>query len=327
MTTYRTTTVPVRGGSLTVGEWGPSDGPAVLLVHGVTASHLTWPLVANLLPGVHVIAPDLRGRGRSNELPGPWGMPQHADDLADVIDALGVESAVVVGHSMGAFASVVFAHRYPSKVHSLILVDGGLPLATPAGLSDDEATRAILGPAAERLSMTFESRESYRDFWRQHPAFVDDWSPVIEDYLDYDLVGAEPHLRPATSFEAVAADSLDLRGSDCLLRALDGLTHPATFLAAPRGLMNETPPLYPKQEISRWKELLPSLVTLAVDNVNHYTIVMSDAGAQVVAKTIRAALIDAGQTDRRVDASTADSSDGSTEPRSAVMAQEETEPA
>ncbi len=299
MTDYRTTKVPVRGGEIAVGEWGPSDGPTVLAVHGVTASHLTWPLIAELLPGVHVIAPDLRGRGRSNELPGPWGMPQHADDLVAVLDALGVGSAVVVGHSMGAFAALVFAHRYPSRVDSLVLVDGGLPLPTPAGMSDDEATRAILGPAAERLSMTFASRESYRDFWKNHPAFAHDWSPLIENYLDYDLVGIEPNLRPSTSYDAVAADSIELRGGDSLMRALDELAHPAIFISAPRGLMNETPPLYPQAAIDRWKELMPRLVTLAADDVNHYTIVMADEGARMVANTIRAALNDSADSVER----------------------------
>lgn len=290
MSNYRTTTVPVRGGELAVGEWGQRDGQAILAVHGVTASHLTWPLIASLLPDAHVIAPDLRGRGRSNELPGPWGMPQHADDLAAVLDALGVDSAVVVGHSMGAFASLVLANRHPDKVKSLVLVDGGLPLPTPVGLSDDEATLAILGPAAQRLSMTFESRESYREFWKHHPAFADDWNALIENYLDYDLVGEEPNLRPSTSYDAVAADSIELRGGDSLLRALDQLVHPATFISAPRGLMNETPPLYPQETIDRWKEMLPSLVTLAADDVNHYTIVMAEDGARMVADTIRTAL-------------------------------------
>lgn len=315
MTDYRTTSVPVRGGDLTVGEWGPSDGPAVLLVHGVTASHLTWPLIASLLPDVHVIAPDLRGRGRSNELPGPWGMPQHADDLAAVLDSLSVDSAVVVGHSMGAFASLVLANRHPRKVESLVLVDGGLPLPTPAGFSDDEATMAILGPAAERLSMTFESRETYRDFWKRHPAFADDWNPLIESYLDYDLVGEEPNLRPSTSYDAVAADSIELRGGDSLMRALNELAHPATFISTPRGLMNETPPLYPLEAIERWKELMPGLTTLAADDVNHYTIVMADDGARMVANTIRVAL-------NRVDGSDAPTAEGSVE-RNTGMAQEE----
>ncbi len=290
---YTRTTVPVRGGELAVGIWGPADGPAVLAVHGVTASHMCWPLVAAMLPGARFIAPDLRGRGRSNELPGPWGMPQHADDLAAVLDSLGVDTAVVVGHSMGAFASLVFAHRHPSRVSSLVLVDGGLPLPTPPGLTDDEITRAILGPAAERLSMTFESRAKYRDYWRDHPAFAEEWNSLIEDYLDYDVVGAEPHLRPSSSYEAVSADSIELRGGDSLLAALDGLNHPTTFMSAPRGLMNEVPPLYPSPVIESWAAKLPELHVVSTQNVNHYTIVMTERGAKMVANAIAAVLPEA----------------------------------
>lgn len=287
---YRRTSVPVRGGDLTVGSWGPEDGPAVLAVHGVTSSHLTWPLVASYLPNVRLIAPDLRGRGRSNELPGPWGMPQHAEDLAAVLDAFGVDSAVVVGHSMGAFASVVLANLSPKKVRALVLVDGGLPLPTPPGISDDELTRAILGPAADRLAMTFESQSAYRDFWRNHPAFANDWNELIEDYIAYDLVGTEPNLRPASSFDAVAADSIELRGGESLLKALDELAHPATLITAPRGLMNEVPPLYPAEALAPWRAKLPQLQMLAAHSVNHYTIVMTDRGARLVSETIAAAL-------------------------------------
>ncbi|HUG50418.1 MAG TPA: alpha/beta fold hydrolase, partial [Terrimesophilobacter sp.] len=113
---YRLHTVPVTGGDLAVGVWGSQDAPVVLAVHGVTASHRCWPLVARDLPGLRIIAPDLRGRGRSNTLPGPFGMAQHADDLARVLDGFGVDRALVLGHSMGAFASVVLADRHPSRV-------------------------------------------------------------------------------------------------------------------------------------------------------------------------------------------------------------------
>src|SRR5690606_9508333 len=98
-------------------------------------------LVAHLLKGVRVLAPDLRGRGRSNQLPGPYGMPQHADDLAAVLDHFGVETALIVGHSMGAFVSVVLSHRHPERVSELILVDGGLPLAVPANVSPADFTK------------------------------------------------------------------------------------------------------------------------------------------------------------------------------------------
>lgn len=287
---YDRMSVPVRGGDLAVGMWGPSDGPAVLAVHGVTANHLTWPALAGYLPGIRVIAPDLRGRGRSNTLPGPWGMPQHADDLAAVLEHLGIERAVVVGHSMGAFASLVLANRHPQLVSSLVLVDGGLPLPAPAGVSDEELMRATLGPAAERLSMTFASREQYREFWKLHPAFARDWSELVEDYVDYDLVGDEPNLHPSSSYDAVAEDSIELRGGTSLLRAIDELAHPTTFLSAPRGLMDEVPPLYPAEAVAEWSRGLPDVRMLAVEDVNHYTIVMSDRGAQAISGVVMEAI-------------------------------------
>ena len=87
--TYRTMDVPVRGGMLRVGEWAPADpdAPVVVAAHGITASHLAWATMADALPDVRFVAPDLRGRGRSNGLPGPFGMVQHADDLAAVSES------------------------------------------------------------------------------------------------------------------------------------------------------------------------------------------------------------------------------------------------
>ncbi|MCH7750179.1 MAG: alpha/beta fold hydrolase, partial [Acidobacteria bacterium] len=95
-------TVPVTGGDLFVARWG--SGPPVLAVHGITGSHAAWPWVADRLVGaVSLIAPDLRGRGASNGLPGLFGMAAHAADLVAVLDHLDVTRAVVVGHSMGAW--------------------------------------------------------------------------------------------------------------------------------------------------------------------------------------------------------------------------------
>jgi pimeloyl-ACP methyl ester carboxylesterase len=192
---------------------------------------------------------------------------------------------MVLGHSMGAFASLVLAHRHPARVSGLVLVDGGLPLASPEGLSNDELTRATLGPAAERLSMVFQSREDYADFWRRHPAFVDDWNDTVAAYVDYDLTGEAPELRPSTSYEAVAEDSIELRGGVSLMAALDGLAHPAAFLRAPRGLMNETP-LYSPTDVAAWRQRLPGLTTVEVPGVNHYTILMTDRGATAVAAVV-----------------------------------------
>src|SRR6478735_9508474 len=290
--TYRTADVAVRGGTLHTAIWGPDDpaAPTILAVHGVTASHKAWPYLAAALPHVRIIAPDLRGRGRSNTLPGPYGMPTHANDLAAVLAALTTGPVVVVGHSMGAFASLVLANMFPERVRSLVLVDGGLPLQVPEGISDAEVISSVLGPAAERLNATFPSREVYRSFWRQHPAFSADWGPFVDDYVDYDLTGEEPELRPATRYEAMAEDTADLHRGASLLKALDELAVDTVVLRAPRGLLNEPAALYAPGYLDDWAAKLPSLRVREVPDVNHYTIVMGEDGAAAVADSVREAL-------------------------------------
>lgn len=293
MSRYRRVSAPVRGGELVAGEWaGPVDAPTVLAVHGITASHLAWPMVADALPQTRIIAPDLRGRGGSRHLPGPWGMTQHADDLARLLDATGVERAVVAGHSMGAFASVVFAHAHPDRVAGLVLIDGGLPLPRVEVVDGggEEVAIRVLGPAARRLTMTFPSRDAYLDFWRVHPAFVDDWSEVVEQYVDYDLVDEHGELRSASRLEAVAADTLELNGGADYLEALASLRAPVPFLRAPRGLLGEDGGLYPPDVIAAWGQQYPVLQVTTVPDVNHYTILMTRHGVAAVVAAIADAL-------------------------------------
>src|SRR5919108_3587840 len=100
--------VPVSGGSLHVGVAGAPPGtagvPVVLAVHGITGSHVSFaPIARHLGDTATFLAPDLRGRGQSSGLGGPYGMAAHARDLVAVLDHVGVERAVVAGHSMGGY--------------------------------------------------------------------------------------------------------------------------------------------------------------------------------------------------------------------------------
>jgi len=287
--TYRIHDVPVDGGVLRVGEWSPEDptAPTVVALHGGTASHMAWAMVARALPEVRLIAPDLRGRGRSAGLPGPFGMARHAADIEAVIVALELPRALLIGHSMGAFAAVVTAHLYPDRFSQVLLVDGGLPLAVPAGISQSDLLRATLGPAAQRLTMTFVDRPAYLEFWKSHPAFADSWSQAVADYANYDLTGTQPELRPSASMEAVKQDSMDLYGGEFVLTAIAELRQPVTLMTAPRGMLNETPGLYSPSEVERWKADLPDVTIRAVPDVKHYTIVMGAEGASAVAREVR----------------------------------------
>lgn len=291
MSNYDVFEVPVDGGVLTVGRWsGGPEAPVVLAAHGITGNHLSWAAVARALDGaVTLVAPDLRGRGRSNGLPEPFGIRAHADDLAAVLDELGIAKTALVGHSMGGFVATTAAAVHPQRFGPLVLVDGGMSLPIPPAADIDGMLGAFLGPAIERLSMTFPSRAAYRDFWQAHPAFADAWSEDIEEYVQYDLVGEEPELRSACSLAAVRTDGSEILLNQQVIDAIQTPTTEAVLLWAPRGLQNEPQGVYDDHRLGL-VDFDPERVTTAVvPGANHYSIVMSDPGASAVAREIVAA--------------------------------------
>lgn len=290
MVSYSTHDVPVRGGSLRVGRW-QGDGPVrciVLAVHGITATHKSWAAVGALVPpGTLLLAPDLRGRGRSGALPGPSGMSQHATDCVAVLEALANGRCdVAVGHSMGGFVVATLAGEHPSAVGRLLLVDGGVPFALPAGVDMTAMMQAVLGPAVERLSVDFASREQYQEFWRQHPAFVGQWSQAAADYVDYDLGAAGPPYRSTVAGALITQDYPQMFTGGPTDLAWRTVTADALLLRAPRGLMNEDGGLYPPAVLDAWAAARPNFRWREVPDVNHYTITLGDRGARTIADLV-----------------------------------------
>ncbi|HEX7404302.1 MAG TPA: alpha/beta hydrolase [Candidatus Nanopelagicaceae bacterium] len=280
--------VPVVGGELAVFRYGPEGGKPILAIHGVTSSNRTWQLLAaSLVPGDYTLyAVDLRGRGDSNALLGPFGMSTHARDMVAVIDHLGLPKVDQIGHSMGAFVAVALLGLAPERINRTVLVDGGIPLPLPAGFTVAQVLPYVLGPALARLEMTFESREAYRNFWKALPAFVKGWSPVLDEYVDYDLRGIAPKMYASTNKQAVEEDSIDLFGSDLIEKTLRNLTDEVLMLRAVRGLQNEVPPLYPEATLNAALLQYPKIKVVTVPDTNHYDILMEESGAKACASLI-----------------------------------------
>jgi lipase len=286
---YELVTAPVRGGMLTAGVWGSGAGEAALAFHGITASHVSWRAVARTLESKRtLIAPDLRGRGGSRDLPGPFGMEQHAEDALRLLESRGIDRVDVIGHSMGGFVAMRFATEYPELVRSITLVDGGVSLPLPADVPIEQLMKATLGPALARLEMTYPSREAYRDFWRSHPAFVGEWNDDVEAYVDYDLVGSAPDLHSAASAAAALADSVEQGVGTVADRPWSVVTAPITFLRAPRGLMNGAA-LYDAQYLADFARTRANLAVIEVPDVNHYSILLNQRGADAVADAVQSA--------------------------------------
>jgi len=104
------------------------QGPAVLVTHGFSATSAMWAGQVGVLAGDHtVIRWDMRGHGDSDYPvdPAAYSLELTIQDMADVLDGAGAPRAVLVGHSLGGFASLAFTRLHPERVAGLVLVDTG----------------------------------------------------------------------------------------------------------------------------------------------------------------------------------------------------------
>jgi lipase len=282
--------VAVDGGDLRVLQWGTGKRVAVA-VHGITASGMSWQAVARHMPSDwSLVAPDLRGRGHSRDLPGPYGLDSHARDVVAVLRHFGGRP-VLAGHSMGGYIALLARDAHPELVRRLVLVDGGLPLPVPDGADLDAILDTTLGPAIARLGQTFASTEAYLDFWRAHPALADHWSPDVEAYARYDLTGEPGQLRSRAVGDAVRADGRDVLAGKPFADALERLTKPTPLLTAPAGMFGAPPPLIAPEVVAAWTERVPALRPQVVPEMNHYTIMFEKEGAAAVSVAIRSAAL------------------------------------
>jgi lipase len=129
---------------LNVHEWGGSAAPTVVCLHGITGHGRRFrKLAEERLTRSHVLAPDLRGHGRSGWSP-PWTIEAHVDDLRETIHA----TAAWIGHSFGGRLLIELAAREPKLVERAVLLDPAIHV--PAGY-------ARQGAAEERAKQPFAS--------------------------------------------------------------------------------------------------------------------------------------------------------------------------
>ena len=282
--------VPVAGGALHVARAGTTAAAAecvALAVHGVTASLMTWRSVARELDErICLLAPDLRGRGRSARLPGPYGMAAHVADLMAVLDYIGAPTAVLVGHSMGAYLGARLAAEHPERVAGLVLLDAGLPLPPPD--DSDEMLEDAVASSVMRLAISFPSVDQYVRGWQAHPAFAHAWDEDVEAYARYDLVEDGGLVRCSASTPAVRTDSREMVLDPVTRTALDRVRAPTQLLRAERGLF-DADPLFAADELRAFAAAHPSVRVEEVADVNHYTLVMGhSAGPHRVVAAIQA---------------------------------------
>lgn len=177
-------TMEVGGVEIAYIDYGPSDGTAVLLIHGFPDSARLWrhqiPVLAEA--GYQVIAPDLRGFGRSGRplQVEEYIMPRILNDLTTLLDTVGAEKAHVVGHDWGAAIAWALALRRPERLRTLTALSVGHPSAfAMAGLAQRQKSWYILLFQFEGVAEEWLSQNDW--FWLRRWSDSDEVEYWIED--------------------------------------------------------------------------------------------------------------------------------------------------
>jgi len=194
--------VETSRGRLRVHQFDPVDPVPVFCVPGLSSNSRVFDALGDYRArhGRGTIAFDLRGRGWSDvTAAGTYGWDNHAFDLFEAADALGVGRFDLVGHSMGAFVSMAaVAMDMDKRVRRVVLIDGlGLPTQT--------ALRAIIA-GVQRLSGAFATRDAYVESVRA-TGLASPWTPYWDRHYRYDLIEVNGGVRPRTDAAAVGEDA------------------------------------------------------------------------------------------------------------------------
>ncbi|MER7671889.1 alpha/beta hydrolase [Kitasatospora sp. NPDC096128] len=192
----------IDGRRLSYLDFGGTGRP-LLALHGHLSEGAVWTgLAAELGPDWRVIAPDQRGQGES-ERAADYSREGYLADIEALLDHLGLERAVLLGHSLGAINAYQFAARHPERVEAIVNVEGPLvlglegphPLAFLLGLPYDAPSRdglvAELGPAAPYFADRL--RENPDGSWRLpfHPKDMYDSEELVhgDHWADWTATG------------------------------------------------------------------------------------------------------------------------------------------
>ncbi|MBE9522910.1 MAG: alpha/beta hydrolase [Proteobacteria bacterium] len=255
------------GVQIQLAEW-EGRGKTILCIHGITANCRCWDVMAEALsPGHRMLAMDLRGRGHSEAPASGYSIEHHFRDILAVLDDLGVDNAVIMGHSLGAFIALAFAAEYSDRVDRLILVDGAGKLSQ----EQFDYVFAAIKPSLDRLGRILPSADAYIELMKSSP-YIHPWSSAIEGYYLYELEEVEGGVRcnidPAhiqMEAENVRKVEPDMFYSKIHCKVL--------ILKATEGIISQNDLLLPEPVVDRMEKEIPNAKRFDVEGVNHYGIV------------------------------------------------------
>ncbi len=206
--------VRANGGRFHIAEYGPADGPLVLLLHGFPEFWWSWrhQLIALGEAGFRAVAPDLRGYGASDKPPRGYDAYTLSSDVAGLVRALGARDAFLVGHDWGGVLAWTAATLHPRVVRSLAVVSMPHPLRLrQAVVSDRGQLRALSHIAFFQIPKAPEAR-----LLRDDGAYV---GKLMRHWGGPGFPDAETESRCRTAMQVPAAAHCALEGYRWVVRS------------------------------------------------------------------------------------------------------------
>jgi lipase len=199
---------------LYVHEWGASDAPPVVCLHGITGHGRRFRRLAEerLAARFRVIAPDLLGHGLSDWEP-PWSIRAHLDAVGSTLERLGVGAARWIGHSFGGRLVMELIARDRDRVERAVLLDPAIWVPPPVALerAEDERLERAFGSHEEALEVRLAKGELLP---QAH-------SMLEEDFRDHLVAHEDGRLRPRYLQSAVVTAFSEMAQAPPDFAALD----------------------------------------------------------------------------------------------------------
>jgi pimeloyl-ACP methyl ester carboxylesterase len=247
--TARERSIESAGVPLTVTEFPNPGRPPVVLLHGIASRGSSWwPVIDPLAARFHLYQLDLRGHGASGKPENGYSIEHFADDLEEVLDALELDEPRILGHSLGALVTLVWASEHPTRAAALVLEDPQLHIG-PEVLDAFDGWQQLAALTPEAAAAWYR---------QEYPGWSDEDCLRRAETITSTAPGVFAELRTASE-EALATGTTDR-------------THILASIQSPALLLRGNPELggtVDPRDAERFLEIMPHGHVVSIPSAGH----------------------------------------------------------
>ncbi|MEN9568189.1 MAG: hypothetical protein RLZZ69_3385, partial [Cyanobacteriota bacterium] len=278
------TLITIRGLKICLCTWGPEEGPLVLCLHGILEQGAAWSEVAIRLAqkGYRVIAPDLRGHGRSDRVGkgGSYNLIDFLGDIDAIVEVLAGKAFILVGHSLGSVLGAIFATIRPQTIKNIVLVETILPTSEDNDDPTTTLTNQLDSMASPPEHPVFpDIKTAAKRLRKATPAISPALAMLLAERITEPCEGGvrwrwEPLLRTRTGI------SLNGIGRSRYLKLLQKIKVPITLVYGDKSNFNRL------EDLTKQQEAMPNAVKVVVSGGHNLPLEAPSALAKIISSAV-----------------------------------------